>query len=76
MTEHRLDVIVDGLFQYGPWFVERVHVAIGTTNKAYAIKWIARLSLEGPYMAEFAHLSEAHQWVKETFNSSDGRSIL
>lgn len=75
MTEHKLDVIVDGLFQCGPWFVERVHVPIGTKNEAYAVKWVARLDLEGSYMAEFSHLYEASLWVKESFKTPDGRSV-
>jgi len=76
MTERKLDVIVDGLFQCGPWYVERVHVPIGTKNEAYTIKWVAKMDLEGAYMAQFDHLYEASQWVKESFRTIDGQNIM
>lgn len=77
MSEHRLDVVVDGLFQYGPWWVERVLKPIKDhpAGSVSEVKWVARLHLEGPYMAEFGHLYEAKAWVSESFKTPEGRDL-
>jgi hypothetical protein len=71
-AEFRLTVVVDGLFQFGPWWVERVHVPFGPGH-GFEIQWVARLDLEGPYMAKFDHLYDAQRWVGESFKTPEGR---